>query len=232
MRLIENIKKIWFFYNQKINQYQVDGVLNFNTFGSLQKFGVNTLKKCCQTLEKHKIPYSLGWGTALGIFRENRLIPHDNDLDIDLLDYPDYELVIRLLELIGLRLQIKVFYRKKIQQLVFLSQDNIPLDIVFWVRKGNKAVTYCEPGYILKLPIHLLNKKKYFEFSGYNFLVPLFIENYLVSIYGKNWRIPNEIKGDWKKDCHIIHKRFDPFFWLFHYLYPLYCKYIKKNYVK
>ena len=232
MALIAKIKKIWFVYNKKINSYQTESFINFDVTTSLQEFGVDTLKKCCQVLDEYKIPYSLGWGTALGIFRENRLILHDNDLDLDLFDYPDYELVIKALESIGMKLGMKVFYRKKIQQLVFMSQNNVPLDIVFWVKKNNQAVTYCEPGHILKLPVELLKEKSNIEFSNYKFSVPYSLEDYLVVIYGLDWRIPQHSKGDWKKDCHIIYKRFDPVFWSFYYLYPLYCKYIKKNYVK
>jgi len=222
------VQRIWNFYNKKINLYKVEGVLESDEYGSLLEFGVDTLKKCCKALDEYKIPYSLGWGTALGICRENRLISHDNDLDIDLFGYTDYDLLINVLESIGMKLRMKVFYGKKIQQLVFLSQNNIPLDVVFWFKKNDKVVTYCEQGYVLKLPVDLLKEKSYIKFFGYNFSLPSSPENYLSSIYGPTWKIPNKSKGDWKEDCHIIHKRFDPVFWSFHYLYPLYCKYIKK----
>ncbi|OGH84946.1 MAG: hypothetical protein A2493_01865 [Candidatus Magasanikbacteria bacterium RIFOXYC12_FULL_33_11] len=226
--LIQTMKKIWHFYNEKINLYKVEGVLEPDKYGSLQEFGVDALLKSCRVLDEYKIPYSLGWGTVLGVYRENRLIPHDNDLDLDLFDCPDYELVVKALESIGMKLGMKVFYRKKIQQLVFLSKNNISLDVVFWVKKNNLAVTYCEPGYVLKLPIDLLKEKSYVNFFDYNIALPSSAESYLISVYGQNWKTPKISKSDWKEDCHIIHKRFDPFFWSFHYLYPLYCKYIKK----
>ena len=100
-----------------------------------------------------------------------------HDLDLDLFDYPDYELVIKALESVGMKLGMKVFYRKKIQQLVFMSQNNVPLDIVFWVKKNNQAVTYCEPGHILKTLIH-------YGMARLKQTVRIFLEAYDVQMWG------------------------------------------------
>ena len=48
------------------------------------------LKKVTGHLEKLGIPYILKAGTLLGIIRENRFLPWDNDIDITItLDYKD-----------------------------------------------------------------------------------------------------------------------------------------------
>jgi hypothetical protein len=228
-KLIRNyLKTIFNFYNKKICSYQVKNFLNVDVSQSLPADATNTLRDCCQVLDKYNIPYSLGWGTLLGLYRDKKLISHDNDLDIDLFDFSDYELIIKAFKSINMNVGTKVFYRKNIQQLVFVSSDGVCFDVIFWHKQRGLVVNYCEPGYILKLPTSFLERKSVVKFFDHNFSIPCLTEKYLATVYGPDWKIPKHSKGDWKDDCHVVHKRFDPIFWSFHYLYPLYCKYIKK----
>ena len=44
--------------------------------------GVDMLKRISRILEEQDIPYILEAGTLLGVVREQRLLPWDNDIDI------------------------------------------------------------------------------------------------------------------------------------------------------
>ncbi len=43
---------------------------------------IRGLKQLKKVFDKHNINYWLGYGTALGIFRDNRIIPWDSDVDV------------------------------------------------------------------------------------------------------------------------------------------------------
>ena len=55
---------------------------NLTLEGKTGQIAIKMLKKVSRFLEKHNIPYILEAGTLLGVVRENRLLPWDNDIDI------------------------------------------------------------------------------------------------------------------------------------------------------
>lgn len=230
-RIIELLKFLWNYYNSKIRLYQTKIIFSLDSTKPLPTSASITLVNVCDVLEKGGVSsFSIGWGTALGIYRNGALIPHDNDLDLDVFNYSDYPKIVEILKSVNFEPAIIVSYREKIQQIAFvLKESGVVLDVVFWNKKSNKYFNYCEPGYKLVLPCNLVDKTSKINFAGSSISIPLYIEDYLSTIYGNDWRIPKISKGDWKKDCYIIHKRFDPVFWSFYYLYPFYCKYFKKN---
>ena len=63
--------------------------------GKLNITAKRMLKKVCGILDKNDIPYVLEGGTLLGIVRENRLLPWDNDLDITIIEQ-DMDNVLKL----------------------------------------------------------------------------------------------------------------------------------------
>ena len=54
--------------------------------GKLEITARKMLKDVCRILDENNVPYTLEGGTLLGIIRENRLLPWDNDLDITITD--------------------------------------------------------------------------------------------------------------------------------------------------
>ena len=77
------VKKILFATNR-------NAFSEFNSFlvsnnGILSREAPINLEKCCIMIESLQLNYRLTDGTILGIHRDGRLIPHDNDIDVDIL---------------------------------------------------------------------------------------------------------------------------------------------------
>ena len=159
-------------------------------------------------LEKENIPYILEAGTLLGIVRENRLLPWDNDVDITITQQFEAQLLKSLwkIRLLGLKVQAKYYHRdlkyfkkgdlriikvKHKNPLKFFKTDVI-LDI-FIKRKIDKEY-YWTVG--IKAPVLKSVPEKFYDlhtqikFEGKHYSVPRDYEGYLENHYGKDWRIP------------------------------------------
>jgi len=166
------------------------------------------LSKVSRVLEKENIPYILEAGTLLGIVRENRLLPWDNDVDITITRQFEAQLLKSLwkIRLLGLKVQAK-YYQKDLKYfkkgdlriikvkhknpLKFFKTDVI-LDI-FIKRKIDKEY-YWTVG--IKAPVLKSVPEKFYDlhtqikFEGKQYSVPRDYEGYLENHYGKDWRIP------------------------------------------
>jgi len=136
---------------------------------------------------KHKIPFYLSEGTALGFFRNNDFIPHDDDIDIGIINKPKnlYILIDDLLNNYGFTLNsINVYGYPYIQ----IRKYNINIDIEV-VRTNQKCISKMEScnkllPYLKKFKIIFINNKK--------FHIPT--RKYYEYIYGKNWYKPKYYK--------------------------------------
>jgi len=175
--------------------------------GKLGKTAVKMLKKVCEILEKNDVPYVLEAGTLLGIVRENRLLPWDNDLDITITS-KNCEKLLSLrwkFWLSGYRTRLRKFkkdvgpFKKgmprilKVQTRKFLFfKDYSLLDIFIkyningeynWIISDKKPV-------LKKTPLKFYDQKTQYEFAGHKFFVPKDYTGYLAYHYGENWRTP------------------------------------------
>lgn len=174
------------------------------------------LERATTFLEKYNIPYWLEGGTLLGIIRENRLLPWDNDLDIPIRS-EDFDRLRRILP--------KFFYRGMIAKVREYKIDDPPfqkgevrlikvyatkylffksplvLDIFvkkklddqyYWVvgvkRRAKKAV-----------PARFYDELTTVQFNHKTYSIPKLTDEYLTYRYG-DWRTPvktwNYIKDD------------------------------------
>ena len=174
------------------------------------------LERATTFLEKYNIPYWLEGGTLLGIIRENRLLPWDNDLDISIRS-EDFDRLRRILP--------KFFYRGMIAKVREYKIDDPPfqkgevrlikvyatkylffksplvLDIFvkkklddqyYWVvgvkRRAKKAV-----------PARFYDELTTVQFNNKTYSIPKLTDEYLTYRYG-DWRTPvktwNYIKDD------------------------------------
>jgi phosphorylcholine metabolism protein LicD len=174
------------------------------------------LERATTLLEKYNIPYWLEGGTLLGIIRENRLLPWDNDLDISIRS-EDFDRLRRILP--------KFFYRGMIAKVREYKIDDPPfqkgevrlikvyatkylffksplvLDIFvkkklddqyYWVvgvkRRAKKAV-----------PARFYDELTTVQFNHKTYSIPKLTDEYLTYRYG-DWRTPvktwNYIKDD------------------------------------
>ncbi len=189
--------------------------------GKIAEIALKMLKESCKILEKYEIKYILEGGTLLGIIRENRLLPWDNDLDLTVTDdYLDKLLKARKeLWLKGFRTRIRYYkedigpFKKgqvkimKVQTRKFFFFKGFTLLDIFIKRKvdGKYYWTVGGKNMVLKsAPANFYEEFKKVYFKGHAYSIPRRVEDYLTYRYG-DWQKP---KKDWNytKDDNAIVK--------------------------
>lgn len=176
----------------------------FNNNRSLSSEAVKDLVRGCNMLESLQLNYRLTDGTILGIHRDGRLIPHDNDIDVDVLisEKIDLEKINDLFYSNGFRLGRKVYYKRKIQQLAYYNNETHDIfDMIFWYPDRDKVVNYSERNFERTQDLKYFVESCDIHFQGRSYPAPAPLEEWLEIRYGKDWRIPKTFKGDWKEEC-------------------------------
>lgn len=186
--------------------------------GKLEVTARKMLKDVCSILDEVQIPYTLEGGTLLGIIRENRLLPWDNDMDLTISDeHLDKLGKIRWkFWLAGYRTRIRKSKKDmphfpkgsvrlvKIQTRWLIFKGVSLLDI--FVKKKVEDKYFWTVGIkspVLKsAPSHFYDELTKYEFDGYGYSVPEKYEEYLCYRYG-DWRTPVK-EYDFKKDDKAI----------------------------
>ena len=166
------------------------------------------LSKVSRVLEKEKIPYILEAGTLLGIVRENRLLPWDNDVDITITRQFESQLLKSLwkMRLLGLKVQAKYYdrdlkYFKKGELRIIKIKHKNPLkffktDVILdiFIKRKIEQEYFWTVG--IKAPVLKSVPEEFYDFhtqidfKGKKYSVPKDYEGYLENHYGKDWRIP------------------------------------------
>jgi hypothetical protein len=181
----------------------------FNTLKKMPKGSEIVMEQCCNILESTDIIYRLADGTALGLYREGEFIPHDNDIDVEVLGDAQLERIVQLFINSGMRLGRKVIYKGRIQQLIFYTESHTIFDIVVWHKLDDYTIlNYSERGYRRSQDIKFFKKENLdsISFRGKQYPIPGAIEEWLEMRYGNDWRVPKTYKGDWKEECFDMKK--------------------------
>ena len=187
--------------------------------GKLEVKARKMLKEICRILDKNEIPYTLEGGTLLGIIREDRLLPWDNDLDITIKD--DYlEKIISIrwkFWLAGYRTRIRrsikdmphfpkgsvrlikiqtrrLFFFKGVDLLDIFVKTKVD-DKYFWTVAIKKPV-------LKSVPYHFYEELSKHTFDGYEYSIPQNYDDYLTYRYG-DWKTPVK-EYNYKKDDKAI----------------------------
>jgi hypothetical protein len=156
------------------------------------------MKLTGEVLDLEHLGFWLSAGTVLGLYRDDGFIPHDTDIDFEVLAFSgyDYETLISLFEGEGFLLQRKVLHDGEVMQLAF-TKDFVLIDLYFYYSWTNDCFINCNDSGVFRLP------KKFFDgvtrING--FRVPCPVDDYLVYRYGSEWRKPAGSKGDWAAEC-------------------------------
>jgi phosphorylcholine metabolism protein LicD len=187
--------------------------------GKNAKIAVDMLQKVTDILDKREIKYWLEGGTLLGIIREDRLLPWDNDMDISLTEeYYDAILdAVDEIKKLGYMVWFKEFdsdndpFKKGVKRIIkirtrklYFIRGEVALDIFIKFKKGNEY--FWQVGEKRKsAPEHFYTNLREHKFNNKNYLVPKDCEEYLTFRYGE-WQTPikewntfrddNAIKGD------------------------------------
>lgn len=154
----------------------------------------NNLCEVSECLTKHGLKHWLSHGTILGAYRDNALIPWDDDVDLGL-DYSQRHLM-------------KPVEDEMRERGYFVPEDGVEgmphYDTVFirdgekiecwWFEKFGDHYIYDKPrcGNTLKHDAKYYDELKEFKFRGRYFRIPNHIEDYLVMMYSADWMFPQK----------------------------------------
>jgi lipopolysaccharide cholinephosphotransferase len=178
--------------------------------GKYAVIGEKMLKDVAEILESSGIPYVLEAGTLLGIVREDRLLPWDNDIDITITNQHTRKLLSIQWKfwLKGYRARLRVFKRDtgpfkkgaprilKIQTTRFLFFKGVSIMDIF-IKELIDEKYFWTVG--VSEPVLKSAPRKYYEeftqypFRGKNYSVPKDYIGYLEYHYG-DWKTP---KKEW-----------------------------------
>ena len=177
---------------------------NITLTGKNKKEALELLELSAKILNTSKLTYWLDGGTLLGIVRENRLLPWDDDVDISMINPGEKALqnLIKKLKKANKRVKVRYFENN----CEYFSKNNIRLIKVrnkslFGLLKGKVCLeifvrykkdynTYCKIGeQVQVIPYSLCDSYKTLTFKDYDYCVPKFTSEYLTLKYG-DWKTP------------------------------------------
>ena len=177
---------------------------------------VRMLERVTSIFEDHGIKYVLTAGTLLGIYRENRLLPWDNDMDLRVFREDENQItkviskIKRAGYLVRVRYQekedpplkldevriIKIYNRKYL-----FAKGEVMMDCFIATRVDDQYVWSCGGinHYTKKsVPARFYDKFDDLTFKGKKYFIPSHVEDYLTFRYG-DWKTPQE-KWDYRRD--------------------------------
>jgi len=184
--------------------------------GKNYQIALDMLKQITDLLDKKNIVYWLEGGTLLGVIREDRLLPWDNDMDISVTEVY-YDLILATigeLKNLGYMVWDKEFkkddppFKKGMKRIIkirnrklYFIRGEVGLDIFIKFKKDNEY--FWQVGEKKKsAPEHFYDVLRKHEFDAKKYLIPKASEEYLTFRYG-DWQIPVK---EWNtfKDDHAI----------------------------
>ncbi|WP_166424992.1 LicD family protein [Paraglaciecola sp. 20A4] len=173
---------------------------------------VDLLLMLSANLNSHDVPHYIDAGTLLGVYRDNALIPWDDDLDFSVnAQYLEHtvetleQLLPKLLELTGVPWTLHQYVNQReygavsvgaIRALKFLpSEENVTLPgIDFFVKYiDGEYMDYCLASRGFRMPTRHFSNIRGHSFSEGTVYLPHDVEDYLEGHYG-DWQTPNQ---DW-----------------------------------
>lgn len=180
------------------------------------------LKRVTRVLNWLRIPYWLEGGTQIGIVREGRLLPWDNDMDISLYDDQKWKfpLLVLILILRGHRLTLQNHqadlgpFKKGELKIIkvrnftrSLKKGNVTLDI--FVKREVDEQCYWVVGIknraLKSTPAHFTRSLGSISFKGDDYTIPEDHDGYLTYRYG-DWKTPQKEWDFMVDDQAIIEK--------------------------
>lgn len=165
------------------------------------KPAMKVLKMGCKRLKKRGVHHWISSGTLLGLYRDQKLIPHDTDLDVNVLSDVNHPF---LAKLEGFDLVRSMYYKDLPMQSAFM-REGVIFDIYYFYSgiKDGVAINYNEHG-IIEKPLKYVKKLSTLSHEGETYPIPNHLEEFLVWRFGSDWKTPRKSKQSWEKDaCHL-----------------------------
>lgn len=177
--------------------------------GAVGEKALKMLKDVSEVLERHGVEYILDCGTLLGIVRENRLLPWDNDVDlaVDSSQIPKLKKCMLALWLKGYRVRFarttkessiisinapRILRVRNRKRLIHRGENLIDIFIKYdggdgyhYLKVGENSRNSIEQ----KFPSKFLFERSSIDFNGKAYPVPKDYAEYLTYRYG-DWKVP------------------------------------------
>jgi phosphorylcholine metabolism protein LicD len=195
---------------------------NLLSEGNNLEIAEKMLLRVARLLDRLRIPYWLEGGTQIGIVREGRLLPWDNDMDISVYDDQKWKfpILILLLTLGGFRLTLQNHqadlgpFRKGEAKIIKvrnftrgLKKGKVTLDIFVKRQVGDDCfwVVGIKNRALKSTPAHFTRSLTRVRFNSYDYSIPADFDGYLSYRYGA-WRTPQK-EWDYMVDDQAIIKK-------------------------
>jgi phosphorylcholine metabolism protein LicD len=177
---------------------------NITLEGKNQIAAENLLKEIAIILDQLNITYCLEGGTLLGIYRENRLLPWDSDLDLSILEdeLHKIDLLTKLLREKKYRIRYRycdttdTYFTKgklrilKIRKQHFFGLLKSPVCLEIFIKyKIEDQVFWKVSDKTMGAPFQFYQTIKKILFQGHEYSIPGETEAYLTHKYG-DWKTP------------------------------------------
>lgn len=169
----------------------------------LKETGWNNLQYIYKIAEKEGFQVMPIFGTLLGFVRDGGFMPHDNDIDLGVLQGKTAKEVVQLLvEKYGFQFnqglayhgvvtEFSVIYKGLSMDFFFLENhdDVTRTTSYYWKPEGN----YTDPrqNNVKYIERKQINELKPFKVGGVEVQIPLDAEGELEAIYGNGWKVPD-----------------------------------------
>jgi phosphorylcholine metabolism protein LicD len=151
-------------------------------------------------LDGLKLCWWLSSGTALGVWRDGGLIPHDTDLDVGVLAEPGaFEALDAAFPATGF-----TSYRQMPYQRAYMCRG-VVFDVYVYRRENHHLVADTDSGRLIK-PADLFDSLTTVEFAGRSYPMPNPPEDYLACRYGPKWRTPAKSKRPWHTETAALRR--------------------------
>lgn len=170
---------------------------------------LDNLKDLSEVLEELELDWWCEAGTCLGIYRNNRFIPWDKDVDVGILS-EEIDTTEKLLKLfkVALKNGFRIYHTFGTLDNGFelcLIKRGIKNDLFWFYKDGKKRwhSAWKHGGKVIErdqivyeYPAKIIENRKKRDFKGVEIYLPKDTETYLETKYGKNWREPTR-KWNW-----------------------------------
>ena len=137
-----------------------------------------------EMLDNSNIPFFLVSGTLLGCIRENKILPHDKDLDIGVFSEKiNKERLIKTILYSGF---FEILPTRISEQVKLKHHNGTYIDIFIHNKKDEYIWHYAAKIKWFNTPFNL----KKIKFLNTEFLVPENTDQYLIENYGQDWTVP------------------------------------------
>ena len=147
---------------------------------------LTTLFKITQELTKNNIKYWLDGGTLLGLYRDGKIMEHDNDVDLGVFYNTDTTQVKKII----LNLGYPIENEKEGRKLTFRC-PKFSIDIWGFYGENEKQYWHRAWGVGFYFKKEILDNLVLLTIDNMSFYIPSNTETYLYEIYGEGWKVPN-----------------------------------------